>query len=770
MTKILINNTASIVPIVDVGISVPASSSYLIDPQEYGLFSVSNDTITLIGDSTLSVSDGSETLTKAAGCALITGSFRQKEIDFATNLKALDRFKVDITGDINQGDGKVKVSSNDSASGYLVEKIVSSVGFASFNEVNDGLQETIEFTFNQSGILTSSINNDAGFITAAQAPVQDVNGQTGNVIVTKTDVGLGSVPNVDATDADNGVVDPVPNLLPLGGSTQQAIEALQTNIDNINAGTPTHNSLTGLQGGTINEFYHLTQIEYTLLTTGDASSLHNHDTQYYTKILLDGGQLDNRYYTETEVNSLLNGKENSANKGQVNGYASLDSSGKVPSSQIPAIAISEIFTVNNITARDALIIGPNPGEVQTGDIAIVTDASADPEILTGGATYIYDGTAWKLMKTPDGNVLSVNGQTGVVVLTTSNIAEGTNQYFSNERAQDAVGNILTNSSNISFTYNDISNTITANYTGSINDNSDVNVTSPTTGQALVWNGSQFTNQTVSGGGGSDEKTITQTAHGFVITGNIPLPAYVDENDNLVKLAKATSLTTTSAFFITEIIDANSFKIKSSGIVTATAHGLALGNYYYLSVATAGAVTSSPPAAINDLCFYVVDADTLLLVDSRPISSSGGNGSNGFVIKTSNTDITTDINLNAPGIEVPITGASYINESNFYTVVGNGIQVPVQGTYRLHTNIHVAGPATRGNLLIQFAVNGIKVGGISTSGYLRNASSQDETSFSLTELLILNPGDIVTVTSVREAASGLINLASVGTSTLIIESR
>ena len=45
--------------------------------------------------------------------------------------------------------------------------------------------------------------------------------------------------------------------------------------------------------------------------------------------------------------------------------------------------------------------------------------------------------------------------------TTDDITEGTNQFFTNERAQDAVGSILTDSSTIDFTYNDAGNTITA---------------------------------------------------------------------------------------------------------------------------------------------------------------------------------------------------------------------------------------------------------------------------------------------------------------------
>ena len=55
--------------------------------------------------------------------------------------------------------------------------------------------------------LTSQLTNDAGFVSgsgaAAAAPVQTVAGRTGNVTLSKTDVGLSAVPNVDATARAN---------------------------------------------------------------------------------------------------------------------------------------------------------------------------------------------------------------------------------------------------------------------------------------------------------------------------------------------------------------------------------------------------------------------------------------------------------------------------------------------------------------------------------------------------------------------------------------
>lgn len=77
-----------------------------------------------------------------------------------------------------------------------------------------------------------------------------------------------------------------------------------------------------------------------------------------------------------------------------------------------------------------------------------------------GDKVVNNGTEWQKWDMTDA-VTSVNGQAGTVVLDTDDIAEGTNQYFTDERAQDAVGNSLTDSTSVDFTYDDVANTITA---------------------------------------------------------------------------------------------------------------------------------------------------------------------------------------------------------------------------------------------------------------------------------------------------------------------
>jgi hypothetical protein len=515
MTKILVNTTASPVTISDVGITVPASGQFTIQPQDFPLFAASNDIVLPIANGTLVVNDGLEDLEIGEGIGLIQGSFINK--GFSAPLKTGagtndERLKVDIQGNLMTTDGTVKVSSDDTTSDFLGNKLVSAAPFVTLTEINGGANEQLQLGFNQAGILTSAITNDFNFITAGEAPVQSVAGQTGVVILTSTDVGLGNVPNVDATDADNVVVDPISGVS--GTDVQAALASLQGNITNvINGTTPVnHNTLTGLQGGQASQYFHLTSAEHATLRGGsaDASALHNHDSLYYTQALLDGGQLDSRYFTEAEVTALLAGKQDISEKGVANGYASLDANGLVPTSQLPALAITSTTVVADIPARDALTIGPGAGEIQEGDVVAVIDASGDPGVPSGPASYIYDGAAYVRISTV-GGVTTVNGQSGTVVLDTDDISEGSNLYFTDERAQDAVGSILTDSATVDFTYNDAANTITADLTAALNDLSDVVITTPQTDQVIQYNGTNWVNTVLPDG---SEFTVNQPGHGF----------------------------------------------------------------------------------------------------------------------------------------------------------------------------------------------------------------------------------------------------------------
>jgi len=162
------------------------------------------------------------------------------------------------------------------------------------------------------------------------------------------------------------------------------------------------------------------------------------------------------------IQTQLNAKQSTSEKGQANGYASLDGSGKVPVAQLPNAIMEYQGTWNASTNSPTLADGVGSiGDVYRVSVAGTQDlGSGNISFDVGDYAILNASLVWEKADTTDA-VSSVNGQTGAVSLTTTNISEGTNLYFTDERAQDAVGSALTDSASVDFTYNDGANTITA---------------------------------------------------------------------------------------------------------------------------------------------------------------------------------------------------------------------------------------------------------------------------------------------------------------------
>lgn len=101
----------------------------------------------------------------------------------------------------------------------------------------------------------------------------------------------------------------------------------------------------------------------------------------------------------------------------------------------------------------------------SGAVYYVTDSGtvdfgAGNISFEAGDKVANNGTTWDKWDMTD-SVVSVNGQNGVVVLDTGDISEGSNLYFTDERAQDAVGTILVDTASVDLVYNDGTPSITA---------------------------------------------------------------------------------------------------------------------------------------------------------------------------------------------------------------------------------------------------------------------------------------------------------------------
>jgi len=229
------------------------------------------------------------------------------------------------------------------------------------------------------------------------------------------------------------------------------------------------------------------------------------------------------------------------------------------------------------------------------DVDTVTTAPTNGQVLT------WTGSAWTPSSVSGGSgaVSSVNTKTGVVVLNTDDVSEGstnqyftntrwdnrlaakttdnlnegtTNKYFSNTLARNAVAagtGLSYNSSTGTFSLNTSTDNVTEGSTNlyytstrfdtrlgqsNLSQLADVTNTTPTTGQALAWNGSAWAPTTISGGGGGGGGTSSGIFRAAVqveydASGNLSSVSVLNGGISAV-IATATSTVATVTFTFT----------------------------------------------------------------------------------------------------------------------------------------------------------------------------------------------------------------------------
>jgi hypothetical protein len=129
------------------------------------------------------------------------------------------------------------------------------------------------------------------------------------------------------------------------------------------------------------------------------------------------------------LTSMLDSKVDDSQVGAAGGVASLDAGGKVPQSQLPALALTDVSVVASIAERDALT-------AQEGDVAIVN----------GDRSYIYDGTTWQELDSATDGVQSVTAGTGITIggtTTNPSVALSANGVTATQLNTSVAGNGLT---------------------------------------------------------------------------------------------------------------------------------------------------------------------------------------------------------------------------------------------------------------------------------------------------------------------------------------
>ena len=117
--------------------------------------------------------------------------------------------------------------------------------------------------------------------------------------------------------------------------------------------------------------------------------------------------------------------------------------------------------------------------------------------------------------------------------------------------------------------------------------------------------------TISGGASSGNTTsITQSSHGFAAKDGIR------HNGSSWVKAQADDNSTLALGIVTAVADSNNFTVAQAGRFTISSHGLTVGQWYYLSADTAGALTSTEPA-ISQPIVYVESASVIFVFPYRP---------------------------------------------------------------------------------------------------------------------------------------------------------
>lgn len=335
-------------------------------------------------------------------------------------------------------------------------------------------------------------------------------------------------------------------------------------------------------------------------------------------------------------------------KAQPLGVATLDAGGKVPTSQIPLQGdLNYQGTWNASTNTPTLTSSTGTqGYYYVVDVAGSTNLNGITDWKVGDWA-IFNGSVWQKVDNTDA-VTSVNGQVGTVVLTTTNIAEGTNEYFTQARARaslsagtgisyDSSTGVITNSSpslggdvvgpasatdNAITRFDTTTGKLIQNSTVTLDDNGNIinansigfdttPATVPTTVGTMSWDdGDGVPIVALKGGNvnlqvGTQELARVFNDSGTTLTkGQAVYISGAQGNRVAVKLARAdvetTSFGTIGLVAETMTSGAEGFIIVSGALYKLNTTGLTAGATVYLSPTTAGAVTTTKPQAPDQL--------------------------------------------------------------------------------------------------------------------------------------------------------------------------
>lgn len=146
-------------------------------------------------------------------------------------------------------------------------------------------------------------------------------------------------------------------------------------------------------------------------------------------VLGDGGKLDVDMIPDIAKEKVTGlGTASSKNVGTaVGNVVEVGADGTIDENLIPKIALVDVFEASSEEEMLAKT------EARLGDICIRSDENKTYILSVSGDDAYATLENWKLIKTPTDVVTSVNGKIGIITLSTTDIGEGENLYYTDDR-------------------------------------------------------------------------------------------------------------------------------------------------------------------------------------------------------------------------------------------------------------------------------------------------------------------------------------------------
>lgn len=377
-------------------------------------------------------------------------------------------------------------------------------------------------------------------------------------------------------------------------------------VSNISDLTATASELNVLDGitATTTELNYIDGVTSNIQTQLDGKSSNGHTH-------------DDRYYTETEMDTKLNAKLNTSLKGSVNGLAELDENGKVPSSQLPSYVddVIEGYYYNSNFYTDSAHTIEVTGE--TGKIYI--DLSTNKTYRWSGSAFVVISETLALGETSS---TTYRGDRGKIAYDHSQTAHAPSNAQAN---QNAFSNVLVGSINIA------ANTPTDTLT--LVAGSNITITPDATNNKI----------SISSTGSDTDTKVTQTL--TISDASYPL---------LLAPTGQTATTTTTSYFATKFQANPSTGEFTAPILTGTT-GVYATKYY-------GTTDARQAFIFNGYCGGKRDTADILKV-----SGSSADGT------TNTLNIDTDLD------DISFTKPMYVNTFTATTVESFGDVIANYGT-------------------------------------------------------------------------------------------